>query len=410
MTGEPLNMSCGQTELTPECLRVLGEQLDTPTYYLPYQEIECETVKLVQELAHTKNDVLLIAGSATSGEEAAMTTILEPGDKILTVNTGTFGQVLTELARAVGAVPTEIRVDPGKSVTPEEVRRALRETPDAKMLAVVHVETTAGTTNPVAEIGEVLRSHPQVLYMVDGVSSFGAMPTMIDDWGIDVFCTSPQKCLNAPQGLAIVIVSDRAWDSVRSRKKEPPTVCLDLTVWRRHHSAVRAALAESGTPKDVSFQESGRVSHGPSPSYILVKGLHASLRALFAEGPERVFDRHRVASKALREAIRALGAVQILAEEEAAAPVATHLVFPDRCPGGEVQTALHKKHGIAIGGTRIGGMGLAAQPERILRVIKGLGEVLLEMGQDVQTEKACEAARRVFEAAGMAVGQKGAAH
>lgn len=408
MADEPLNMSCGQTELAPECLKALGEQLVTPTYYRPYQELECETIQLIQELAHTKNDVLLIAGSATSGEEATMLTVLEPGDKILTVNTGTFGQVLTDLARVAGAIPIEIKVDMGRSVTPDQVRYWLERTPDVKMVAAVHMETTAGTVNPIAEIGEVLREYPQVLYMVDGVSSFGAMPTMIDDWGIDVFCTSSQKCLNAPQGLAIVIVSDKTWDVVGKREKDPPTVCLDLRVWKRHHEAVRAAVvSEGGTPKDVSFQESGRVAHGPSPSYVLVKGLHASLKALMAEGPERVFGRHRVAGKAVREAIRAMGVVKVLAEEEEAAPVATHLVFPEECPAGQVQLALYEKYKIAIGGNRIGGMGLAARPERILRVIKALGEVLKEMGQNVRVDEAYEAALQVFKDAGMDVGREG---
>lgn len=399
MAAVPLNMSCGQTDLHPDCLEALGKQLGTPIYYPSYPKLEFETMQLIQQLGRTQNDVLLLAGSATYGEEAAMLTAVELGDKVIALNTGTFGQVLTDLVRVAGGTPIELKTEMGKSIAPGEVRSCLEANPDARMVAVVHSETSAGTMNPVREIGEILRGYPQTLYMVDAVSSFGAAPVNIDEWGIDILCTSTQKCLNAPQGLAIVVVSRRAWERIAAREKAPPTVCLDLRVWRSYSDGVRRSAVGGGGPRDISFEVSDRLAHGPSPSFSLVRGLNASLKGILEEGPENVHRRHRVAGKAVREAARAMGVVKVLADEEVAAPMCTSLVYPDEREVERVQTTVYQKYGIALAGNRIGNMGFVARRDCILRTIEALGKTLAEMGYLPDVDAALEAARRVFDEA-----------
>jgi aspartate aminotransferase-like enzyme len=330
------NMSCGQTALSPSCLEALGEQLDTPLYYLPYWKIEAETIAMLRDLLHASGDVLLITGTATYGLEAVMITVLEPGDKILTVNTGVFGQLLTELATVTGGRPNEIWVERGQVVDPEAIREQLRADPSIKMVAVVAVETSMGTTNPIREIGEVMREFPGVLLMVDAVSAAGAIDVRVDEWGIDFCCTSSQKTLNAPQGVAIVTVSEKGWRAIAARKSPIPTVSLDLTVWRSYHEIPKRSLA--GKPSTylelASLAQSGdtsvpkfKVVHGPSPSYVVIKGLHGALKDLMAEGPELAIHRHRVAGRALRAGVRAMG-FEVLAEEAAAAPNCTVVLLP----------------------------------------------------------------------------------
>ncbi|HID11852.1 MAG TPA: alanine--glyoxylate aminotransferase family protein [Candidatus Latescibacteria bacterium] len=394
-----INMSCGQTDIYPKALEEMGKQLGTPIYYPPYWEIEVAAVEMIQRLLHTKDDVILMDGCATYGEEAAMVSTLEEGDTVITAISGIFGQVLYDIASVIGAEPVPVRVEDGDVVTLEMIREALEEHPEAKMVAVVHVETSMGTVNPVDEIGDVVRKFPGVLYMVDAVSSFACMEVRVDDWGIDLCCTSPQKSLNAPQGTAIVAVSERAWRRMEERRTPIRSLCMDLTVWRAYHQGVRRAYAVArgeGGVQDVAVAAARKAAHGPSPSYVLIKGLKAALDEVFDEGPERVFWRHKVASKAVREAVRALGLGVKAKREEIAAPSCTKVVWPKGLDVGKLGKLMQEKYGVAIGGDRIGTMGFVARPQYVLPTIYALEQTLKEMGVNVPAGAGVAAATRVF--------------
>lgn len=395
----PLNMSCGQTALNPRCLSALGQQLWTPIYYPPYWETELKTTALLRRLLHTEADVLLMAGSATYGEEAALLSLLEPGQKVLTANTGVYGQVLTDLARIVGAVPVEMAVPEGQAINPEEIRTRLAADPEIAMVAVVYCDTSTGIMSPVAEIGRVLREFPSVLFVVDAVSALAAVEVLVDEWGIDTCCTSPQKCLNAPQGLAIVSVSDRAWSTIAARRTPINSLCLDLTVWRDYHRGVKETY-ESGGLQDISLVTSKAV-HGPSPSYVLVAGLAASLEALFEEGLEHSYRRHELAGRAVRSAARALG-LGVRAREQDAAPMSTAIIYPPGLSWADLARTMLEEHGIALAaGYRIGTMGMAADPRWVLPTIAALEATLHSLGYDVPVGAGLAAARAIYGQAGI---------
>lgn len=395
-----INVSCGQTDLYQKCLDEMGKQLGTPLYYPPYWEIEVETIRMLKELFNTQNDIILMDGSATYGEEASMLSALEEGEKVLAVISGTFGQVLYDIATVVGATPVPVEVELGDGVKPEQIRRKLEEDPEIKMVAVVYVETSQGTINPVPEIAEVMKDYPDVLFMVDAVSALGAMELRLDDWRIDFCCSSPQKCINAPQGTAIVAVSERGWAKIENRSTPIKSLCLDLTVWRRYHERVVGAneAAKTGTIRDVSFAEGRKpkAAHGPSPSYVLIKGLKAALDEIFEEGPENVYRRHQLASKAVREAVRALGLGVNSVRDEVAAPVCTRILWPEEFEVGKLGKLMQSKYGVALGGHRIGNMGFVAKPQYILPTIHALELALNELGLEVPIGQGVAAANRVF--------------
>lgn len=411
-TKYSLNMSCGQTDIYPLGLAEMGKQLHSPIYYIPYYELEVACIKQLQALMHTTSDVLVLVGTATYGEEASMLSLLEPGDKVLTVNTGAFGQVLTDIARVIGADPIEIKLPGGQSVTPTQIRAVLQQNPDIKMVAVVHVETSRGTVNPVAAIGHMLRDEfPNVLYWVDSVSGLAATELCVDEWGIDICCTSGQKAVNAPQGTAIVSVSPKAWQVIENRKTPILSLCLDLLTWRYYHAGVRWAQEhwEDEGMSDASMSQYKAV-HGPSQSYVLMKGLKAALDEIFEETPENVYKRHRIASRALREGVRAMG-FQTLSTEENAAPDATCVVLPgDSFEVKRFMRTVWNEFGIATAGgspsheaqdyvgIRIGTMGRAAAPEYVLAVLAAVEAVLQRMGYDVNRGAAVGAAQAVFAA------------
>lgn len=417
-----LNLSCGQTDLHPAARQAMGQPLPNPIYYPPFYDVEGDCVAMLREILHTGGDVLLPVGSATYGEEAAFNTFLEHGDVCVTVNTGMFGQVLTDLVTVVGATAAQVKLPPGTAVTVDRAREALRDRPDAKMFAVVHLETTAGTVNPVREIGAMIREEfPHVLYLVDAVSSLTSEPLRIDDWGIDVCCTSSQKCVNAPQGIAIVAVGPRAWQAAERRSSPIPGLCLDLETWRRWHHGVRQArqqthgeTAESPSANGESTDDGSAVdtsvtaykaAHGPSQSYSLLLALRGALREIVQEGPDRVIARHAAAGRALRAGVRAMG-LRVLADERIAASCSTCVVMPgDSFPTQEYMRTVWREHGIATAGgsqevgemgyagSRVGLMGFVANLDSVCALLSAMEQVLPRYGVTVTPGVAVSAAQ-----------------
>ena len=421
-TAPYLNLSCGQTDLYPAARQALSRPLPDPIYYPPFPEVEGECVELLRRLLHTAGDVLLPVGSATYGEEAAFNTFLERGDLCVTVNTGMFGQVLTDLVRVVEATPAEIKLPPGSAVTVDQARQALRDHPEARMFAVVHLETTAGTLNPVRDIGAMIRAEfPHVLYLVDAVSSLTSEPLRVDEWGIDICCSSSQKCLNAPQGIAIVTIGGRAWRVAEQRSTPIPGLCLDLVTWRLWHRGLQQERelargeASAAAPEDSDGAAEPaavdtsitayKAAHGPSQSYSLLLALQGSLREIVREGPERVIARHAAAGRALRAGVRAMG-LAVLADEAIAASCSTCVVMPgESFPTQEYMRTVWREHGIATAGgsqevaemgyagSRVGLMGFVANLDSVCALLQAMERVLPRYGVAVQPGCAVAAAR-----------------
>ena len=365
-----INMSCGQTDIHPACLDAMSQPVGTPVYYPVYQELEQETTDLLKRMFNTESDVVMMLGTATYGLEAAMQNAVEPGDTVITVNSGSFGGLLTALATAAKANVVEIKVPDGDAVSPEQIEEELGRHPTARMVCVVYSETSMGTLNPIPEIGEMMKRHPDVLYLVDTVSIFGGIDVRFDDWRADFCCTTTQKCLTAPQGIAIVAVSPRAWDRIEKRKEPVALRTMNLKTWKG--------------------------------SYVLTKALHASLTANFEEGLENVYRRHRVASKAVREAARALGLGVKAVRDEIASPSCTKILWPEDIDMNAMKMTLYEKYGVSIGGDRIGTMGFLARPQYVLPTISAIERTLVDLGYEVPVGAGVAAATRVFAEDGRA--------
>ncbi len=399
-----LNLSAGQTALSPGCRAALSRQMDAPIYYPDYFTAELEVAKILQGLIGTQSEVLLITGNATHAIEMTLLSLLEPGEGILTVNGGTFGQVFTEIAKIIGANPIEVKVPHGESITPEQLTNVLRLHPHCKAVSLVHIETSTGVLAPLAELAQVVRAFDKLL-IVDAVSSLGVVPIAMDDWGIDVLISSGQKALNAPQGLSILAINERALQAIKTRRTPIASVCLDLEVWRQHrHLGVEVLQAAWQESQPLPTMKA-KIVHGPSPSGPLVFGLLGALLDLMNEGIEKVFQRHAIAARAVRQGLRSLG-LPVLAKEEVAAPSVTTALLPNGINELEFRKAIYHRHGIALGAGpveiglnafRIGTMGRSAHPNAILPGLKAVGQTLAAFSHPCDPEMGWHTAEAIIQ-------------
>jgi len=161
--------------------------------------------------------VLPFVASGTGGLEAALVNICSPGDKVVAVCGGAFGDRFAAIAEAFGLAVSRVDVPWGKAADPEAVRAALRATPGARAVLITHNETSTGVRNDLAAIAGVAREFP-VLIVVDAISSLGAIDLRTDEWELDVVITGSQKALMAPPGLALLSVSERAWEASKAAR------------------------------------------------------------------------------------------------------------------------------------------------------------------------------------------------
>jgi aspartate aminotransferase-like enzyme len=260
----------------------------------------------LKEFFRTEQDVLILSASGTGGLEAAVVNTLSPGDKVLAVSIGAFGDRFAAIAETYGAQVTPLKYEWGQAARPEDIRAALEEHPDVKAVLVTHNETSTGVTNPLEEIAKVVREADRLL-LVDAVSSLGAIPLEMDAWGLDVVVAGSQKGWMVPPGLAFVAMSERAWKANETAKM--PRFYLDLA---RH----RELLPKGQTPW--------------TPTMPVFFGLDVALDRMREEGMESIFARHARMGRLTREGVKALG-LQLLCEDER---FASDTVTAVKCPEG----------------------------------------------------------------------------
>ena len=307
--------------------------------------------------------VLPLHCTGTAGMETGIVNLLEPGDTAIVARCGFFGRRIAEIARRHGAHVVEVDADWGEAVSNEGLVDALDRHPDARLLAVVHAETSTGVEHELAELGAELRGRDTLL-MADCVTSLGGVPLEVGAWGIDFAYSCTQKCLAAPPGMSPLAVSERAMERIRSRRTPVP-FSFDLLLLERYWIERPAAY------------------HHTAP-ILGIYALHEALRRLLAEGLEERWARHSEAAAFLRGELEARG-LEILAAPDCRLAPLTAVRVSEGVDGKAVQGRLLRQHGIEIGGGlgpdapamwRIGLMGRNASRAVAGRVLDALDAAL----------------------------------
>ena len=307
--------------------------------------------------------------------------LFSPGDRVLAVAAGEFGERWARLATAFGVDVQELRYAWGETPQPEDVRARLEET-GADTVFLVHSETSTGVVADIASLAQAARD-AGALVVVDAVSSLGAVPVETDAWGLDVVVAGSQKALMTPPGLSVVTVSEAAWS--RSEKATSPRFYFD---WSR----LRASLETGSTPF--------------TPAVSLVVALDVALGMLLDEGLEAAFARHAALGRACREGAKAMG-LELFSPDEDRSAIVTAILTPEGVDARELVLALRDRFGITVAGAhgelgsrmfRIGHIGYYDVFD-ITTALAAVEELLVEAGAEIEPGRAVAAALGAYREA-----------
>ncbi|MEV6953534.1 aminotransferase class V-fold PLP-dependent enzyme [Streptomyces sp. NPDC051183] len=264
----------------------------------------------VADLLSTRQDVVITQGEALLPLEGCIRSGARPGSTALNIVTGPYGTTFGNWLRDCGATVVDLAVPFDTAVTAQQVAAALAAHPEIDFVSLVHAEAATGNTNPVAEIGEVVRAHG-ALFMLDAVASVGAEPLLPDAWGVDLCVIGAQKAMGGPAGVSAVSVSDRAWARFAENPAAPRRSYLSLLDWKER------------------WIDGGRKTLLHAPAQLEMLALEACLDRIAAEGLPALTARHAAAAAATRAGAAALGVSPYVGLASAAAPVATTLRLPE---------------------------------------------------------------------------------
>ena len=308
--------------------------------------------------------VLPLQATGTSGMECGLAHLLEPGDTAIVGVNGFFGRRIVEIAVRLGANVVKVDADWGEHVSNDHLLESLHQHPDARLMCVVHAETSTGAQHPLAELGAALRDR-DVLLMADCVTSLGGIELRFDDWGIDFAYSCSQKCVGAPPGMSPVAASDRALARIAART-HPVPYAIDLSL-----------LHDYWVKRPLSYHHTAPVLH--------IYALHEALREVALEGLEARWARHMDAGRYLQDEVRSRG-LELLADPDHQLPQLTAIKVPEGVDGKTVTGRLLREHDIEIGGGlagappmwRIGLMGVNASRDVADRVLGAFDAVLAD--------------------------------
>jgi aspartate aminotransferase-like enzyme len=301
--------------------------------------------------------------SGTGGLEAAVVNTIAPGDSVLSVSIGVFGDRFASIAQTYGAKVTKLSFELGQAADPAAIEQALAADPEIRAVLVTHNETSTSVTNPLQEIARVVKAADKLL-LVDAISSLGSINVATDAWGLDVVVSGSQKGWMVPPGLAFMSMSERAWEA--HARSKTPRFYLEAA---RH----RDSQAKGQTPW--------------TPALSLFFATDVALEMLEREGWENVYARHDRVAEFTRRGVRELG-LEPLADPRFASSTVTAVKVPEGVDVSVLRKTLREEHGVVLAGGqgplqgkifRIGHLGLVAEQD-ISEALTALGTVLSGLG------------------------------
>ncbi|MDP5252831.1 MULTISPECIES: alanine--glyoxylate aminotransferase family protein [unclassified Vibrio] len=349
--------------------------------------------------ATDNQQTLLVDGTARSGIEAVLVSVLQPGDKVLIPVIGRFGHLLCEIAQRIGAKVQTIEVPWGEVCQPEQVEEAIKSF-KPKMLATVQGDTSTTMNQPLKELGELCQQY-DVLFYCDATASIAGNELLVDEWHLDAVSAGLQKCLGGPSGSAPVTLSDRCAEVINQRKH------IEAGIKADHHSEGQGEIIRSNyfdLAMIMDYWGPERLNHHTEATTMLYAARECA-RLFLEEGADNVIARHKQAGLAMASGLQAMG-LELFGDQTTKMNNVVGVYIPKEVNGDEVRQELLLRFGIEIGTSfgplhgkiwRIGTMGYNARQECVLSTLAALESILLAKKARVNAGQAVVAAMAFYQ-------------
>jgi len=384
----------GPTEIPFPVLQAMNQppviQYDTS---FDVNVLEPVNLALKQVFKTERGEVIMMPGSGKTALESSSLSMVEPGDRVLVIVAGVFGQLMAAVMGRIGAEVTEFVAEWGQLIDLARLEREIDRV-KPKLVTMVHNETSTGTTYPAAEVGRIVKGHG-ALFLLDTVSSIAGIDVRTDGWGVDLNMTGSQKCLAAPLGMAIIGVTPPAWDAMERRKHKATSFVYDLLRWRDSWiPASRGGKVPDGGKRMQPISMPTQLTHA----------LGVAVRLVLEEGLEARFRRHAVAGRAFRAGIEAMR-LEMFSDKSIQSDTVSCVKTPAGIEPAAVVSHMRQHYGILIGTgldkirtttLRIGHMGITASPLYVLPTLSALEMTLRELGYRSEAGAGVAAAQAIF--------------
>lgn len=353
----------GPTPCPPEVLQAMAWPMINHRG-AEYTKMHLEVTEKIKYVFQTKNDVYLLTGSGTGGLEAAIVNVLSPGDKVLSVSIGVFGDRWATIARNFGASVISLNYEWGQAAKPGDIDAALKKDPAIKAVLVTQNETSTGITNDLESIARVVKSAGKLL-LVDAISSLSSLNLETDSWGVDIAISASQKGWMVPPGMAVISISPDAWKAWETAKM--PRFYWDFG-------------------KCKSYLEKGENPWTPAISIVFAYSV--ALDMMLQEGLSAIFTRHQKLGAMTREGIKKLGLQLFAADEKYASNTVTSVRSPEGIDGNQFRKIIKEDSGVILSGGqlkldgqifRIGHLGYVNEQD-IIEVLSAIEKALKKIG------------------------------
>lgn len=378
-------MGPGPSDVNPRILTAMARptigHLD-PEFIRLMDEIK----QMLQFAFQTRNELTIpVSAPGSAGMETCFVNLVEPGDKVIVCQNGVFGGRMVENVTRVGGVAVVVQQTWGRAVDPEQLEAALKQNPDAKIVAFVHAETSTGVQSDAAALCKLAQQYG-CLTIVDCVTSLGGIEVALDAWGADAAYSGTQKCLSCPPGLSPASMSSRALEKIKARTTPVTSWFMDLNL----------VMGYWGQGQKRSYHHTAPVNS--------LYGLHEALLILVEEGLEPSWQRHMKNHLALKAGLEAMGLTFVVPEAERL-PQLNLVSIPDGVDEASVRQQLLEQYNLEIGAGlgvlagkvwRIGLMGYASNPKNVLLCVNALEAVLSQYNAHINRGVATAAVQAVY--------------
>jgi len=389
MQTEDILMCPGPNEIADRVIRAMMRPAACPVFE-EFQEFYEQTLDMLAKVFQTTNQVVPLPGSGRSGLEGAITSVIEPGDRSLTIVSGYFGEVAMRIINGVGGKAEAFEMPWGEPLDLKAFAQKLGSG-TYKLVTMVHNETSTGALYQAGEVARLAHEHG-ALFLLDAISSLAGADLPTDTWGVDLGVGCNHKAIGAPIGHAYVAVSERAWQVMEQRQTPCGSIYGNLLNWKAQPDPAATGGRATKRPQGVFS------------AVHLFYALHEALTMIFEEGLEARFARHQLNARAFREGILALD-LRPLAHPEVASPTVTCIPLPNGIRSQDFLRHLRQDHGLAtLPGiadyrettVRIGHMGVTATPRNILHALHAFDRILTRLGHPHASGEAVARAEAIY--------------